>query len=69
MSTREPVPGDVYDAALRYYVRAAGDADAAVLRAWAGRRYPGRHPSDPADLAFWALSAAASFGVARTVSG
>jgi hypothetical protein len=72
VSQRQPVPGDVSDAAVRVCVlpvdgSPACQADRAAVRQWAAARYPDRHPADVRDCAFWALGVAANCGVARVV--
>ena len=73
MNQYEPVPGDVYDAALRVYVRGKSDTapEAEVcrelVRGWARRRYPERQPDRIEDCAFWVLSVACNYGIAREV--
>jgi hypothetical protein len=53
-----PVPADVYRAALRLYLRAGGEADAALVDEWGRARWPGcpACPTRPHVRAFWVLS-------------
>lgn len=65
---KQSVPENVYDAAIRFYIRESGDEDAATLKEWMERTHPEKHPARTVDQAFWALSLAASFGVVRVTT-